>query len=85
MAEIYSLLIREKVFDYFRHYFYKGVTKQFLNALAGPVYPKLSISQFVRAVKHLRSYPFCKKAFAVYSLPPAKHNWLRMLLVKMLK
>ena len=85
MAEIYSLLIREKVFDYFRHYFYKGVTKQFLNALAGTVYPKFSISQFVRGVKLLRSYPFCNEAFAVYSLPPAKHKWLRMLLVKMLK
>ncbi len=84
LAEIYLFLQKKKIFEYYKNDFYKGVTKQFLNSLAGTIYPQRSIIQFFKAVKKLRSYSFCKEAFANYSLPPVKHQLFRKFLIKLL-
>jgi len=74
IAQIYSFIKDKDIFELYRDSFYRGVTKQFLNAITGTIYPEMSICKFIKAVKHLRSYPFCKTAFTNYSLPTSKNR-----------
>jgi glycosyltransferase involved in cell wall biosynthesis len=89
IAKIYSFLLHENIFEQYKDSFYVGVTKQFLFALSGTLYPKKNIFKFIKAVKHLRSYPFCKIAFTNYSLQTTKqkikNKLFRFFLVSIMK
>lgn len=85
IAEIFDFLNRENIYETHKSDFLKGVTKQFINSLAGTLYPIRNITHFPKAVSHLRTYPFCREAFKNYSLLPVKHNLLRKFLVTLLK
>lgn len=79
LAQIYSFLKKEDIFELYKDSFYTGVTKQFILSLSGTIYPEKSICKFIKAVKHLRSYPFCKIAFSKYSLQPTKKRFINKL------
>ena len=85
IAEIYNFLQSKNIFESYKNDFMKGVTKQFINSLSGTLYPIPNLIKFRKAVKHLRSYPFCKEAFESYSLPPVKNNLFRRFLVERLR
>lgn len=85
LFEIYKFLQNERIYYKYQQNFYKGVNKQFLNSLAGTLYPNINLIHFIKAVKQLRALPFCKDAFKNFSLPPAKHPLFRKFLIRMLK
>lgn len=89
LAHIYSFLKKENIFELYQDSFYTGVTKQFIFSLVGTLYPEKNICMFIKAVKHLRSYPFCKIAFSKYALQPTKKGliniFFRNLIVNILK
>jgi len=64
---IYDFLKKNSLFEQYKTYFYTGVCRQFINCLSAAIF-NTHLCEYFKARRHLRSYVFCKPAFANYNL-----------------
>lgn len=83
ISKIYKFLKTQTVFDQYKDSFYTGTCRQFISCLAATIFKPYPF-EFFKARRHLRSFEFCKPAFAKYNLVQKNRNLLNRMFRKFL-